>query len=160
MTATSVGAGSNSGGSPVTSGNSANFNRRADWGSPLQDGNVTTVGTNGGASAYGAFDMSGNIFEWNDLTGAAGSSRGLRGGGWNYPVAVFLSSSFGGTNDPSGEDDRFGFRLASPVAVPEPSTLAMLAAGLGCSGYGFIRRRRLHRSGPNISPRPQISRRR
>ena len=112
--------------------NSANFNRRADWGSPLQDGNVTTVGTNGGASAYGAFDMSGNIFEWNDLDGTTGSSRGLRGGGWNYPIAVFLSSSFGGTNDPSGEDDRFGFRLASPVPVPEPSTyLLLLLAGAG-----------------------------
>ncbi|MBL7193658.1 MAG: PEP-CTERM sorting domain-containing protein [Pirellulales bacterium] len=64
------------------------------------------------------------------------------------------------SDPPSNENISIGFRLASPVAVPEPSTLAMLAAGLGCSGYGFIRRRRLHRSGPNISPRPQISRRR
>ena len=146
-------------GSAGSTGNFANYNRRADWGSPLQDGNVTTVGTNGGASAYGAFDMSGNIFEWNDLDGTTGSSRGLRCGSW-FSFAFYLSSSFRDTFAPSYEDNNIGFRLASPVAVPEPSTLAMLAAGLGCSGYGFIRRRRLHRSGPNISPRPQISRRR
>ena len=45
-------------------GNSANFNKGADWNG--LDGNVTTVGTNGGPSAYGAFDMSGNVLEWND----------------------------------------------------------------------------------------------
>jgi formylglycine-generating enzyme required for sulfatase activity len=105
-------------GSAGSTGNFANFNQAADWDS--QDGNVTTVGTNGGASAYGAFDMSGNVFEWNDLTGAAGSSRGLRGGGWNLN-ASFLSSSFRGTDPPSSEGDYIGFRLASPVAsgVPE-----------------------------------------
>jgi formylglycine-generating enzyme required for sulfatase activity len=137
--------------------NSANFNSAASWNS--QTGNVTTVGTNGGASAYGAFDMSGNLHEWNDLTGAAGSSRGLRGGNWLFD-AFFLSSSFRTTAAPSDGNSFIGFRLASTVAVPEPSTLALLAAGLACGGYGFIRRRRLHRSGPNISPGPQISRRR
>ena len=65
-------------GSAGSTGNFANYDNTADWNS--QDGNVTTVGTNGGASAYGAFDMSGNLYEWNDLTGAAGSSRGRRGG--------------------------------------------------------------------------------
>ena len=117
-------------GSAGSTGNFANYNRRADWGSPLQDGNVTTVGTNGGASAYGAFDMSGNIFEWNDRTGAAGSSRGLRGGGW-YNLAFDLSSSARLTSG-SYEDNGVGFRLASPVAVPEPSTyLLLLLAGAG-----------------------------
>jgi PEP-CTERM putative exosortase interaction domain len=113
-------------------------------------------------SFYGTFDQSGNVFQWNDLDGlaASGSSRGLRGGSWNND-AVGLSSSPRFPSDPSFEiSPVIGFRLASPVAVPEPSTLAMLAAGLACGGSGFIRRRRLHRSGPNISPRPQISRRR
>ena len=132
VTATIAGDGSNIGLSPVTSGNFANYNRSADWGSPLQDGNVTTVGTNGGASAYGAFDMSGNIFEWNDLTGAAGSSRGLRGGDWSYPGAFDLSSSSRDTFAPSFGVINFGFRLASTVAVPEPSTyLLLLLAGAG-----------------------------
>ena len=128
-------------GSAGSTGNFANYNRVADWGSPLQDGNVTTVGTNGGASAYDAFDMSGNLYEWNDLTGAAGSSRGLRGGDWRS-IAFTLSSSVRFTDAPSGEGNLIGFRLASPVAVPEPSTYAIALAGLACGGYSLFRRRR------------------
>jgi formylglycine-generating enzyme required for sulfatase activity len=126
-------------GSAGSTGNFANFDQAADWNS--QNGNVTTVGTNGGASAYEAFDMSGNLREWNDLTGAAGSSRGLRGGGWNFD-AFNLSSAAGYTDDPSIEDFFIGFRLASPVAVPEPSTWVMAAAGLTCGGWQMVRRRR------------------
>ncbi len=63
---TAVTSGSTGIGSAGSTGNFANYNRGADWNG--QDGNVTTVGTNGGASAYGAFDMSGNLREWNDLT--------------------------------------------------------------------------------------------
>ncbi len=63
-------------GSAGSSGNFANHNNAADWGSPVQNGNVTTVGTNGGPSAYGAFDMTGNIAEWNDLNSSSSSSRG------------------------------------------------------------------------------------
>jgi formylglycine-generating enzyme required for sulfatase activity len=135
---TAVTADSTGVGSAGSTGNFANFNSVAGWNS--QNGNVTTVGTNGGASAYGAFDMSGNIWEWNDLTAAAGSSRGLRGGSWNS-LAFDLSSSSRPTNDPSDESD-FGFRLASPVAVPEPSTYAMALAGLACGGYSMLRRRK------------------
>ena len=136
---TAVTSGSTGIGSAGSTGNFANYNNAADWNS--QNGNVTTVGTNGRASAYGAFDMGGNIFEFNDLTGAAGSSRGLRGGGWNFG-AFDLSSSGRYTNVPSRADIDLGFRLASPVAVPEPSTCASLLAGLACGGYSLFRRRR------------------
>lgn len=44
--------------------NSANYNRRAVWGFLSGFGNLTTVGTNGGKSAYGTYDQSGNVFEW------------------------------------------------------------------------------------------------
>jgi formylglycine-generating enzyme required for sulfatase activity len=125
-------------GSAGSTGNFANYNGVAGWNS--QSGNVTTVGTNGGASAYGAFDMSGNLYEWNDLTGAAGSSRGLRGGYW-VNLAHSLSSSTRLTNSPSGGGNLVGFRLASPVAVPEPSTWVMAAAGLACAAWGTWRRR-------------------
>ena len=126
-------------GSSGSTGNFANYNFDADWNG--QDGNVTTVGTNGGASAYGAFDMSGNVWECNDLTGAPGSSRGLRGGSW-FDDAFNVSSSARYTYDPSNEFFNVGFRLASPVAVPEPSTCASLLAGLACGGYAMFRRRK------------------
>ncbi len=125
-------------GSSGSTGNFANYNSGADWNG--QDGNVTTVGTNGGASAYGAFDMSGNAYEWNDLTGAPGSSRGLRGGDWLSTNALpFLASSFSNSINAATETDTFGFRLA---AVPEPSTCIMALAGLACGGYSLFRRRR------------------
>jgi sulfatase modifying factor 1 len=137
---TAVTSGSTGIGSSGSTGNFANFRQGADWNS--QDGNVTTVGTNGGASAYAAFDMNGNLYEWNDLTGAAGSSRGLRGGGWNSGSASDLSSSVRYTA--LNEIFSIGFRLASPAAVPEPSTCAMALAGLACGGYSLLRRRLAH----------------
>jgi len=113
---TAVTAGGTGIGSAGNTGNFANFGRGAQWNS--QNGNVTTVGTNGGPSAYGAFDMSGNLFEWND-TGANGGSRGLRGGAWDYGASN-LSSSFRYSYGPADAYDDLGFRLASPVgAVPE-----------------------------------------
>jgi formylglycine-generating enzyme required for sulfatase activity len=141
VSATTSGTGTSGGVSPVTSGNVANFAQLASWNGQTT-GNVTTVGTNGGASAYGAFDMSGNVYEWNDLTGTAGSSRGLRGGSWGSPGAFVLSSSFKFTIDPSLEVSDGGFRLASPVPVPEPSTWVMGLAGIACAGWGAYRSRK------------------
>jgi formylglycine-generating enzyme required for sulfatase activity len=130
----------------VTSGNFANYNFAADWNS--QDGNVTTVGTNGGPSAYGAFDMSGNVWEWNDLTGAAGA-RGLRGGYWSSN-AFELSSSDRIETGPANERDDLGFRLASPLSgpsgVPEIDPAGVrLAAALLAGVLALLERRRYGR---------------
>jgi formylglycine-generating enzyme required for sulfatase activity len=134
---TAVTAGLTGIGSSGSTGNYANYGRAAGWNG--QNGNVTTVGTNGGASAYGAFDMSGNVNEWNDLTGDAGSSRGLRAGSW-FDAASTLSSPIRSSINPSSEFVYYGFRLAAPV--PEPSTYAMALAGLACGGYSMFRRRK------------------
>ena len=144
---TAVTAGSTGIGSAGSTGNFANYNNGADWNS--QDGNVTTVGTNGGPSAYGAFDMSGNVYEWNDLTGTSGSSRGLRGGRWNGD-AFLLSSSSSGSDAPSIGNVSLGFRLASPVSgpsgVPEIDPNGLSAAlGLIAGGLGLLERRRYGR---------------
>ena len=139
---TAVTAGVTGIGSAGSTGNFANYSDGADWNG--ENGNVTTVGTNGVSSAYDVFDMSGNIWEWNDLDGLAssGSSRGLRGGYWSSFSAFSLSSSLGLATDPFDENDNYGFRLASPVAVPEPSTWVMGLAGIACAGWGTWRRRK------------------
>ena len=103
---------------------------------------LTDVGAfTNSASFYGTFDQSGNVAQWNDLDGSAGSSRGLRGGD-SVDNAFGLSSSFRYEGETSEEPSNFGFRLASPVAVPEPSTYAMALAGLGFTGYSMFRRRK------------------
>jgi formylglycine-generating enzyme required for sulfatase activity len=136
-----VTAGSTGIGSSGSTGNFANYLSAADWNG--QNGNVTTVGTNGGASAYGAFDQSGNVREWNDLTGlVSGTARGLRGGTYSNGVSSGLSASSSSSGAPWVEEASLGFRLAAPVAVPEPATCAMALAGLACGGYSLFRRRR------------------
>jgi len=100
--------------------NVANFNRCADWND--QNGNVTTVGTNGRSSYYGTFDQAGNVSEWNDLDDTTGSTRGLRGGGWT-DNAVTLSSSARFPVGPSFEFNSIGFRLASSFSTLNPLNL-------------------------------------
>ena len=93
-------------------------------------------------SFYGTFDQSGNVNQWNDLDGNGGGSLEVRGGSWLYSDASYESSSFSSPYATSNESMTVGFRLASPVAVPEPSTWVMAAGGLACAGWGAWRRRR------------------
>jgi len=99
-----------------------NFQLGADWNG--QNGNVTTVGSAGSTSFYGAFDMNGNVWEWNETL--IGSSRGLRGGSFNINENL-LRSSNRRSNNPTSEVSVNGFRLASPV--PGPGSVALLAVG-------------------------------
>ena len=96
--------------------NSANFRNCASWDGNLAAGdfgNVTTVGTNGGPSAYGTYDQIGNVWEWNDLDNTPNWHRGQRGGSWNSANAVDVSSSNRGAQYPYDEFNIVGFRLAS-----------------------------------------------
>jgi formylglycine-generating enzyme required for sulfatase activity len=102
---------------------------------------LTDVGAfSGSAGFYGTFDMNGNVYQWNDLDGTANASRGVIGGFW-----------FGGPNSASNttvasqaaiyEGSDVGFRLASPVPVPEPSTWVMGVGGLACAAWAARQRR-------------------
>ena len=145
-TPTAVSADSSGNGSAGSTGNFANVARGATWNG--KTGIQTTVGTNGGASAYGAFDMTGNLFEFNSLTGTGGSHVGARGGDWFYSdVNRFASKNYRETSTAvNGTNDSYGFRLASPVIAPVPE---IDPAGMGSvlalvtSTLALIERRRL-----------------
>ncbi len=105
--------------------NHANYNNAV--------GNLTDVGAyTGTTSPYGAFDVGGNVFQWNEalISGISGSFRGLRGGSFSIFSGYLQSSTrVNGGGDPSVEGDGIGFRVAS---TPEPSTavLAVIACGM------------------------------
>jgi formylglycine-generating enzyme required for sulfatase activity len=82
-------------------------------------GHATDVGSfSGSGSSYGTFDQSGNVDQWNDLSGTAGANRGSRGGNWGSSTtgnSSALSSSNRSTKIATTENSSTGFRLASPV---------------------------------------------
>jgi formylglycine-generating enzyme len=88
---------------------------------------LTDVGAyTASASPYGAFDMGGDVFQWNETL--ISSNRGMRGGWWALN-SVYLASSSRVSIVPTSETSEIGFRVA---LVPEPSTavLASIACGL------------------------------
>jgi formylglycine-generating enzyme required for sulfatase activity len=109
--------------------NVANYASGADWGTPVQNGNVTTVGSAGALaeSYFGTADQGGNVWEWNDAV-TSGSSRGLRGGSFGN-LENSLRASDRTNGGPTNESGTIGFRVAS---VPEPTSLllTMLAGGV------------------------------
>jgi formylglycine-generating enzyme required for sulfatase activity len=96
-------------------------------------GGTTAVGVFSlSVSAYGTFDQSGNVYNWNDSVFFS-TSRGLRGGAWDSQSASGLMSSDRSFGDPSAESGDIGFRLAG---IPEPAGWISLMTGgamlLGC----------------------------
>lgn len=73
--------------------------------------------------------------------GQVDTSRGYRGGWWGSSAAE-LDAVYRNWQRPQTTNESFGFRLASPVPVPEPSTLLIAAAGLACGAGAFFRRQR------------------
>lgn len=82
-------------------------------------------------SAYGTFDQSGNVFEWNEAIvyeDGDYSYRGQRGGSFGYDDTG-LGASSRGDYLPGYENEGLGFRIAA--AIPEPSSLIVMATGFG-----------------------------
>jgi formylglycine-generating enzyme required for sulfatase activity len=100
--------------------NAANYNYGADWAD--NDGNVTTIGTNGGPSSYGTYDQCGNVWEWNEGISFT-TNRGIRGGSWRN-VANFLKSNYSNSTIPTNEYYNIGFRIAS---INNPNNLNQYA---------------------------------
>ena len=77
------------------------------------------------SSAYGTFDQTGELNEWND--GVIGSRRGLHGGAW-HDVAASLQSSYRNADNPTTESGAYSFRIASnATANPSVVILASLS---------------------------------
>jgi len=104
---------------------------------------LTDVGAfTGSASFCGTSDQSGNVTEWNDLTGAAGPTRGLRGGDWNDTGSPYgVSSASHGEVSPSAAFNDVGFRLAGVVPEIDPAGLGGVLALLS-GALGLLERRR------------------
>jgi formylglycine-generating enzyme required for sulfatase activity len=82
---------------------------------------------------YGAFDMGGNVWEWTESI-IDGSNRRLRGGGFGSS-GISMQAETRLNAIPTSESGISGFRV---VAIPGPSSLALLAIG----GVMAARRRR------------------
>ena len=96
------------------------------------------------ASYYGTFDQGGNVWEWNDAV--IGSSRGLRGGSWNYYEGSMGSTRRNG-DSPSLESNVVGFRVAS---VPEPSAALLMMLGGAAWTFTALSRRRGRNAGVSL----------
>jgi formylglycine-generating enzyme required for sulfatase activity len=110
----------------------------------LDQNYLTDVGAySGSPGPYGTFDQCGDVAQWNDGNPDVSSFvRDLRGGSW-LGNSNFLSWSSGGGNVPSTESDAIGFRVASSVAVSEPTSIALLFAG-AVGLLALARRRKAH----------------
>jgi formylglycine-generating enzyme required for sulfatase activity len=86
------------------------------------------------ASAYGTFDQGGNVSEWIEEILYESSTEAYRGylGGSYDNLKSSLYDSYGSNIDPRHEVSLLGFRVIelSTAAVPEPSSIIVLACGL------------------------------
>jgi len=115
-----------------TSSNLAPTTAQANFGNVI--GDTVPVGSYA-ANFYGAFDMGGNVWEWNE-TILFGTNRALRGGSFLNPNFNLAADTRHAHQLPTIEfNGLFGFRVSQ---IPGPSSVALLGIG----GLGALRRRR------------------
>jgi formylglycine-generating enzyme required for sulfatase activity len=121
---------------PPGGSNSANYNGALGG----QFGNLTDVGAySRTTSPYGAFDMGGNVYQWNEGF-VATSFAGARGGSFDSNSGSLQSSTRFGY-PPASEFFDTGFRVAS--TIPEPSTGVLAILGFASlAALGWRRRKR------------------
>ncbi len=111
--------------------NSANYNNCA--------GNLANVGTSGRSSYYGAYDMSGNIWEWLE-TSVGPYNKVLRGGNL-IDNSSYIASTSRSFTDKSFGNSLFGFRIASKTVsslYPNVVVVGDINNIADSSGYGSV----------------------
>ncbi len=106
--------------------------------------NTTPAGTYAPNFA-GAFDMGGNVWEWNETISSNFTRRGIRGGSFSDPE-IYLWSNNPLAARPSTESEAIGFRVSS---IPGPSAAALLLLGAAAA----IHRRRSIGAHSSSAPR-------
>jgi len=112
---------------------------------------LTPVGSfTGSSSFYGTYDQSGDVSDWSDTIYGEGN-RSLVGGSWNEE-SIFQSTIGDAFSilEPYEVSDKVGFRVVE--AIPEPSSITLMFAGVG--GLALLRRnarRPRHSSGSECS---------
>lgn len=113
-------------------------------------GNVSAIPVNVGSytnasqSAWGMYDMFGNVGEMTDTTLTAGSTSYVWvGGGFGASTAGWSATAAVQTRLGTSADISNGFRVAQVAAVPEPETITLASFGIvGLCGANWLKRRR------------------
>lgn len=128
--------------------NSANYNSQAKWPIGNTIGNVTSVGTNGGPSAYGTEDQCGNVWEWNESDYGDDQiiKKGIMGGAFDTTDINMISISGINNTTTSTRSSRIGVRLinqigdnsfGTSVKIQDTNNLTDTRTGLGSVNYSF-----------------------